>query len=734
MPGGALAQNGAWLRPLASRLVVRRIPLPRGCHVSPGSIRRTWDSHVSTMLFSDHLRARSTPATLSLHVSNPFIIQVTQHQSVHHHHHLQNGSIGVVEVGRSSSCSNCDSCWSDTWRENLGRVICSASCRAGPRHPFSPAGCRFRSSASSSSSSTAASPLCSPSSNRGLAGNTAGNVAGNTGGNVAGQASTRNSHVSAYSNATAVSSTQDGSPAASSSSLSSPLPSCLPSSSSGSNLIDTLELRGLVESLTSEELRTVVAQRSLSVYCGFDPTAESLHIGNLIGIIVLAWFQRYGHRPVALLGGATARIGDPSGKSVERPLLGDSTINKNLAKLRSLLERLLLNAPRGTEHDSSSAVSSPSSSPSAGPPPPPPLPLPLPLVLNNADWFSQFSMLDFLRDVGRHVRVGTMLGKESVRSRLQSESGLSFTEFCYQLLQGYDFVHLHKEHGVSVQVGGSDQWGNITAGTDLVRKLLPRKGGEVAVGGEAEAEAEGGGGGGGEGGVGGEEVPEGGPMVYGLTFPLLLQSDGRKFGKTESGAVWLSAELLSPYQFYQYLIGVADADVIRLMKMLTFVDLDEISEMEAAMSRPDYVPNSAQRRLAAEVTRFVHGEEGLEEALRATRALSPGAKTTKLDVAALTAIAGDVPTIDLDRSAVVGRPLVDVAVHVGLFPSKGAVRRLIKQGGVYLNNEKVEEEDRLLRDVDVIGDTMFLLSSGKKKKVIARVLSSSSSSSSSSSG
>ncbi|KAL3675124.1 hypothetical protein R1sor_025072 [Riccia sorocarpa] len=430
------------------------------------------------------------------------------------------------------------------------------------------------------------------------------------------------------------------------------------------NVIDVLEERGLIESTTGDELRLHCSGPNgspVKVYCGFDPTAESLHLGNLLGIIVLSWFQRCGHIPVALMGGATARVGDPSGKSVERPVLSDEAIERNLLGIRAVLEDIL-KVDRGSEKKPGKSGLHP------------------PVIMNNYDWWKDFSLLEFLRDVGKYARVGTMMAKESVKRRLNSEEGMSYTEFTYQLLQGYDFLKLFKEDGVSVQIGGSDQWGNITAGTELIRKVLQQDG------------------------------------SHGLTWPLLLKSDGTKFGKSEGGAVWLSASMLSPYKFYQYLFGTTDADVIKLLKVLTFLDKEEIQRIESAMGTPGYVPNTAQRRLAEEVTRFVHGEEGLADAQKATDALAPGA-STKLDVQALEAIVQDVPSCSVSRAEVLENPLVDICIKTGLLASKAAARRLIKQGGLYLNNEKVTDESQVLNTVDLIDDRMILLSAGKKNKL-----------------
>ncbi|KAM7490925.1 hypothetical protein LguiA_033846 [Lonicera macranthoides] len=421
------------------------------------------------------------------------------------------------------------------------------------------------------------------------------------------------------------------------------------------NVINILEERGLLESLTADSLRSSCSDPNLPpirVYCGFDPTAESLHLGNLLGIIVLSWFLRCGHTPVALVGGATGRVGDPSGKSLERPELNVETLERNIAGIGGIIRKIL-----GKDV----------------------------LVLNNYDWWKDVKLLDFLKDVGRFARVGTMMAKESVRRRLESsEVGLSYTEFTYQLLQGYDFLHLFKYEGVTVQIGGSDQWGNITAGTDLIRRILHFD------------------------------------TAYGLTFPLLLKSDGTKFGKSEDGAIWLSPSMLSPYKFYQYFFTVPDEDIVKFLKILTFLSIDEINELEREMNKPGYMPNTAQRRLAEEVTRFVHGQEGLDDALKATEALRPGAET-KLDSKTIEGISEDVPSCSLPYDQVLGISIVDLTVNTGLLESKGAARRLLKQGGLYLNNNRVDSEGRKIEEEDVVDGKILLLSAGKKNKMVVRI-------------
>jgi tyrosyl-tRNA synthetase len=419
-------------------------------------------------------------------------------------------------------------------------------------------------------------------------------------------------------------------------------------------LIDTLQERGFIEAMTDEEIRELT-KKPIKIYCGFDPTSDSLHLGNMVAIMGLAWFQKFGHTPYIIVGGATGMIGDPSGKSQERVLLDEEAIKNNLKGITKNFGQIL------------DFKDSPSK----------------PVVLDNFDWFKKFTMIDFLREVGKHFRLGPMLAKESVRARLNSEEGMSYTEFSYQILQSYDFLYLYDNYGVQLQIGGSDQWGNITSGMELVRKLR-------------------------------------GASVAGMTFPLLTTSDGKKFGKSDKGAIWLSPDKLSPYEFYQYLFRCPDADVIKLMKMLTFMDLTEIKEFETKMSSPDYVPNTAQKRLAEEVTRIVHGEEALNKALKATEAAAPGSKAA-LDAEMLEQISGDIPSKSLKASEVVNQKLVDFVVQTGLQESKGDARRLIRNGGVYLNNVKVTDENASIEEKDLIEGRLLLLALGKKNKVLIRV-------------
>lgn len=415
------------------------------------------------------------------------------------------------------------------------------------------------------------------------------------------------------------------------------------------NVVSALLERGFIDQITSDELVKHVEQPILA-YIGFDPTADSLHLGHLVGINALAWFEKYGHTPVAILGGATGRIGDPSGKSMERPLLDEKTLRYNVEQLGAFFHKILPSCK----------------------------------VLNNEDWLGKMSLIDFLRDVGKHFRVGPMLAKESVRARIQSEEGMSFTEFSYQTLQGYDFHYLNLHHKVTLQMGGSDQWGNITAGIEFNRKL-------------------------------------GGNSIYGLTFPLIVRSDGKKFGKSEEGAIWLSEDRLTPYQLYQYLFGIPDADVIRLLKMLTFLDLSEIEIIEREMMSENYMPNKAQKRLAEEVVLFVHGERGLEAALRVTQGMAPGA-SIRLEGAVLKELAKDMPNSVLSYSEVIGQKFVDIAVKLSLSPSKSEAVRLVKNGGAYLNNERVEDPALQLEDSHLVDGAYLVFSAGKKKRYLVTVV------------
>ncbi|MEN6450420.1 MAG: tyrosine--tRNA ligase [Thermoguttaceae bacterium] len=434
----------------------------------------------------------------------------------------------------------------------------------------------------------------------------------------------------------------------------SPLPSPLPM-----DMIAELSWRGLIGQTTDDaNLPRLLMEKPRTLYAGFDPTADSLHIGHLMALMVLRRFQRAGHRPIAVIGGATGMIGDPSGKNEERNLLSLDALRANIAGMEPQLRRFL-----DFDCGSKSAV-----------------------LVNNYDWMSKFSFLEFLRDIGKHLSVNVMLTKDSVRSRLErTDSGLSYTEFSYMLLQAYDFVHLHDEFGCELQVGGSDQWGNITAGIDLARRLR-------------------------------------GVQLYGCTCPLLLRSDGTKMGKTESGALWLSAERTSPYQFYQYWINLEDAEVGRCLRF--FTDMQQ-PEIESLMAEHQANPGrrAAQRRLAAELTGLVHGPEGLRTAERATEIFF-GAEISELDDAQLASIFADVPSKELprDRLAGEGLPIIDALVDSTLSKNKSDARRTITQGGAYVNNRRVDGIDRRLTTADLASQSTMVLRSGKKNYALLRFI------------
>jgi tyrosyl-tRNA synthetase len=423
------------------------------------------------------------------------------------------------------------------------------------------------------------------------------------------------------------------------------------------DIFSELTWRGLVNQTTDDQhMREWLMEKPRTVYVGFDPTADSLHVGHLVALMVLRRFQKAGHRPIALVGGATGMIGDPSGKSEERKLLSVETLRANVAGMERQLRRFL---------DFGDA-------PNAA------------LLVNNYDWMGKFGYLEFLRDIGKHFPVNVMLTKDSVRARLErTDSGLSYTEFSYMLLQAYDFVHLYEHHGCDLQAGGSDQWGNITAGIDLARRLL-------------------------------------GAQLQGMTCPLLTKSDGTKMGKTESGALWLSPERTSPYQFYQYWINVDDADVAKCLRFFTDLGREELEAL-VAEHRAEPGKRAAQRRLATELTRLVHGEEGLQTAQRATEIFF-GAEISNLNDAQLGQIFADVPSRELprDRLAGEGLPVLDVLVESGLAKSKGEARRLITQGGAYVNNRRIDSVETRLGPGDLASESVMVLRSGKKSYALLR--------------
>jgi tyrosyl-tRNA synthetase len=423
--------------------------------------------------------------------------------------------------------------------------------------------------------------------------------------------------------------------------------------------LSDLEARGLVKQTTSPELGATLDAHPLTLYCGFDPTSDSLHVGSLLPLLTLKRFQDAGHRVVAVVGGATGMIGDPSGKSQERNLLDETAIARNLAGIRKVIERFL-------KLDGANPA----------------------IVVNNGDWFRDMSYIRFLRDVGKHFTVNHMLAKESVRARLEDrEHGISYTEFSYMLLQAYDFYHLHQAEGCRLQVGGSDQWGNITAGVELIRRMH-----FVEHGASAEEAA---------------------PEVFGLTWPLLTKSDGTKFGKTEAGAVWLTADRTSAYQFHQYFLQTTDTDVISLLKQLSFLPLSEITTIEEQMKlAPE--KREAQHRLADELTRLVHGEAEWARALKASKALF-SEDVRGLDEATLLSVFSGAPSTRVAQARLQdGIPLIDLLAESGLCASKGAARKEIQGGGVYLNNERITDPLARVENSHLIAGRFVVLRRGKK--------------------
>jgi len=418
-----------------------------------------------------------------------------------------------------------------------------------------------------------------------------------------------------------------------------------------------LTWRELIHQTTDpENLPGWLAERPRTVYAGFDPTADSLHVGHLMGVMALRRFQRAGHCPIAVIGGATGMVGDPSGKSEERNLLSVEQLEANVAGVKEQMGRFL-------DFDAGDCSAR---------------------LVNNHDWMGRFSYLDFLRDVGKHFPVNVMLTKDSVKSRLgRTDAGLSYTEFSYMLLQAYDFAHLNREFGCELQIGGSDQWGNITAGIDLARRLHS-------------------------------------VQLYGMTWPLLTKSDGTKMGKTESGAVWLSAERTSPYHFYQYWINLDDADVAKCLRFFTDVDREELDAL-LAEHEENRGRRVAQRRLAVELTGLVHGGDGLAAAERATAAFF-GAEIDDLTDAQLAEVFADVPSKELPRARLdeEGIPIIDALVESSLAKTKGEARRVIGQGGCYVNNRRVDGIERCLGPDDLVGESTIVLRSGKKRYALLR--------------
>lgn len=419
-------------------------------------------------------------------------------------------------------------------------------------------------------------------------------------------------------------------------------------------ILDELQWRGLIADCTDTAELTKKLASPLTLYCGFDPTADSLHVGHLVPLLALRRFQNFGHHPIAVAGGATGSIGDPSGKSAERSLLTKDQIKANVESVRPQLAKLL----------DFEAKQNPAK------------------LVDNADWMSPISYLDFLRDVGKHFTVNQMVAKESVRARMEDrEVGISYTEFSYMLLQAFDFYVLARDHGCELQIGGSDQWGNITAGIDLMRKKLSKQG-------------------------------------YGLTMPLITKADGTKFGKTEGGSVWLDPKKTSVYKFYQFWINTADADVIRYLKFFTFLTQEEVATLEQQHTANPGA-REAHKALAKAVTDLIHGEHATQEAIRASQILF-GGDLKDIGEGTFNEIIGEVPTKEIDKAKLdgAGIPLVELLVHAGLCPSKGQARKDIEGGGVNINNVREAKADRAVISADLLFGKHILLRKGKKNYVV----------------
>jgi tyrosyl-tRNA synthetase len=435
------------------------------------------------------------------------------------------------------------------------------------------------------------------------------------------------------------------------------------------NIYEELEWRGLIQDFTGgpefstkkwvDDLPAIsgVFGKPKTLYCGFDPTADSLHVGSLVPLLALRRFQLLGHHPIAVAGGATGSIGDPSGKTQERQLLTREVLDANIASVKEQLRRLL-------DFDTKTNPAR---------------------LVDNASWTAGVSYLDFLRDIGKHFSVNMMVAKESVRARMEDrESGISYTEFSYMLLQAFDFYHLFAEYQCELQIGGSDQWGNITAGIDLIRKKL-------------------------------------GKTAFGLTLPLITNADGTKFGKTVAGAVWLDPKRTSVYRFYQYWINTDDRDVVRYLKYFTFLSREEIEALEKKHAENPGA-REAHKALARAVTDLIHGESATAEAIRASEILF-GGTMDGISEATFNDIVGEVPTKTLEKSKLdgAGMPVAELLVHAGLCPSKGQARKDVEGGGVYVNNARATNFQRAVTPGDLLFGKHVLLRKGKKNYVVVTV-------------
>jgi tyrosyl-tRNA synthetase len=417
----------------------------------------------------------------------------------------------------------------------------------------------------------------------------------------------------------------------------------------GMDLLQDLAWRGIIYQQTDEEgLKDTLSKEPISLYCGVDPTADSMHIGHLLPFLTLRRFQQHGHRPIVLVGGATGLIGDPSGKSEERKLLTLETVQDNVAGIKKQLESIF-------EFEGENGA----------------------IMVNNYDWAGSMDVVTFLRDIGKHIGVNYMLAKDTIASRL--ETGISFTEFTYTILQAMDFLHLYEHHNCKLQIGGSDQWGNITSGLELIRKVQPE-----------------------------------GSKAYGLTIPLVTKADGTKFGKTESGAVWLDPEKTTPYEFYQFWINTADADVVKYLKIFTFLSHEEIEQLEKAVQEEPHL-RKAQKVLAEELTRLIHGEDSLQQAIKISQALFSG-DVRSLSAAEIEQGFKDVPAYASQNE----ENLVDLLVAAKISPSKRQAREDIANGAVTVNGEKITDTSYVLTESDRIEGQFTIIRRGKKKYTLIR--------------
>ena len=412
-------------------------------------------------------------------------------------------------------------------------------------------------------------------------------------------------------------------------------------------LIEDLKYRGIVYQMTDEEeIEKMLETEKISIYCGADPTADSLHIGHLVPFLALRRFQKYGHRPVILIGGGTGMIGDPSFKADERKLLSEEEVDKNVLAIKKQLASIF------DFEDENSAV-----------------------LVNNKDWLKNISLISFLRDYGKHVGLNYMLSKDAIQTRL--ETGISYTEFTYTILQAIDFGHLNKEFDVRLQIGGSDQWGNITSGLELMRRMYGTTNSE------------------------------------GLTIPLITKADGKKFGKTESGNIWLDRNRTSPYEFYQFWLNQSDDDVVKFLKLFTFLDRDEIDNLQQSVEEEPHL-RKAQRKLGEEITRLIHGQEGLDEALKVTDALFSG-DFKSLESSQIKDALKDAPSQEMDKETT---KLVDLLVEANISSSKRQAREDIQNGAIYVNGERQQDLDYEITDADKFDQEFTVFRRGKKKYTI----------------